>query len=357
MKILFVDYFSTIGGGQKSLLELLTVLKERDFSLGLVLSSDGPIVPEVKKRGVPYTFVNMGKGKLRYAHKSIPAFFRMYNIIKKFDLVHANCFNAAKFAFLPACILKKPLIFHKRIFVRKGSQLGLEHRIFAKFFTKIIAVSDAVRNSLIATGVEEKKITVVKNAIKLRKFKNYTNRKAVGTAGIFRMEKGFEYFIEAAKEISRYFPQSKFHIVGDAYPSDIEYKSKLFSLREKLGLDKSLFFTGMVKDLFSILPKFSVFVLPSIREPFGRVILEAMACSLPVVATDDGGVPEIIEDGKEGILIPPKDPDAIARAVISILKNKSLAREMGNRGRKKVEKYFSMERYIDELEKVYKSVI
>ena len=131
-------------------------------------------------------------------------------------------------------------------------------------------------------------------------------------------------------------------LVGEGEAEHEKYKQELRQIVEKLGLAQDVIFTGFRRDIPELLAAFDVLVLPSLEEAFGRVVIEAMACAKPVVATRGGGLPEIIRDKETGLLVPVKDPQAIAGAVLQLLADKALARQMGLSGRKRAEEMFDI---------------
>jgi len=162
-------------------------------------------------------------------------------------------------------------------------------------------------------------------------------------------QKGFEYLLECVPEIVNTYSDAKILIVGDGGP----LLDGLKALGERLELGKNVIFTGFRSDIKEILSAVDLLVVPSLLEGFPMVTLEAMAMAKPVVATNIDGITEQITDGVDGILVPPKDPSALAKAAIRVLNDKELARSMGLAARKKVEQEFSVEKMISETEKVY----
>jgi glycosyltransferase involved in cell wall biosynthesis len=125
----------------------------------------------------------------------------------------------------------------------------------------------------------------------------------------------------------------------------------------ELGIEGDVIFTGFRRDVERFYSIMDIFVLPSTWEPFGNVLLEAMSFAKPVVATNVGGIPEVVVDEETGFVVPPEDPEALANKIMFLIKNKELCREMGLKGRKKVKEYFTPERLRDEVESVYESLV
>lgn len=179
----------------------------------------------------------------------------------------------------------------------------------------------------------------------------------VGSTGIWRPNKGFPHFIAAGEMIVKWHPMTKFLLGGRAYSQDREYSAALWMRGRVLRAINALEYTGFQKDVGRFMSALDVFVLPSDCEPFGLVLIEAMARGVPVVATNAGGVPEIVKDGVTGYLVPPQNTTALAEAIHNLLCNPVQRMQMGEAARLHVKKIFSKEYMIAEYEKFYKDVV
>jgi len=124
-----------------------------------------------------------------------------------------------------------------------------------------------------------------------------------------------------------------------------------------LGLGDRVIFMGFRLDVAEILPEIDVAVSPSLAEAISNSVIEAMAAGLPVVGTRVGGTPEAVEDGVTGLLVPPRDPEALARCIGLLLEDRNLASRLGRAGRRRIEERFSTERMVRATERVYGSLI
>ena len=147
-------------------------------------------------------------------------------------------------------------------------------------------------------------------------------------------------------------PIIKFLIVGDG-----PLKAELEKLSNGLNIRQNCIFTGFRQDIPDILSAIDMLVMSSLYEGMPMVILEAMAASKPVIASKVGGIPEMVRDGETGILVPPKDVDALAEKIIVLLKNKDKARQMGLAGRRRVEEEFDVNIMVRKTEEVYQELI
>jgi glycosyltransferase involved in cell wall biosynthesis len=161
-------------------------------------------------------------------------------------------------------------------------------------------------------------------------------------------QKGHQYLITAAAEVVERYPNVRFVFVGDGI-----LRAELERLVDNLKLKDKILFLGFRHDVDELLHTFDIFVLPSLYEGLPNVVLEAMACGKPVIATAVDGSPEAITDGVSGILVPPKDSDALSKAILHLLENKKMRVEMGKKSRKKVTDYFSLEKQMQQFQILY----
>ncbi len=174
----------------------------------------------------------------------------------------------------------------------------------------------------------------------------------VGTVSSLTPHKGHEYLIQAASLVLDTLPPVKFLIVGDG-----PLRKRLEEQAKELNIHSSVIFTGKRKDIPEILSLLDVFVLPShTREGLGIAIIEAMAAERPVVATDIGGIPEVVDDGETGVLVPPEDTEALSKAIITLLQDPPRAKTMGEKGRTRIKEMFTTTKMLSEIEHVYQSL-
>ena len=181
----------------------------------------------------------------------------------------------------------------------------------------------------------------------------------IGTVGRITRWKGQDVFLRAAARLAASFPQARFAIVGDCVSSPAErqadeaFKAELLSLAKELGLDQKVFFLGHREDIPAVMNALDVFVLPSRQEPFGLVVLEAMAAGCPIVATNAGGVPEIVRHEGEALLVPADDPDAMAAAIERLLADKALGERLGRAAAERARTEFPLWRFGARFREIY----
>jgi glycosyltransferase involved in cell wall biosynthesis len=215
--------------------------------------------------------------------------------------------------------------------------------------------------------VGEEKITKIYSGIQLDKFHPVKSQEkdriksrwglkkeevVVGIVSKLWEGKGHTVLIEAFKLLKGKIKDAKLVIVGEGYLYD-----ELIRLVETNGLHESVLFTGFLMDVYEIIATFDVAVLPSFFEGMGRVILEAMAMEKPVVASRVGGIPDLIDQGVNGLLVRPGDPRELADALEKVLSDNGLGRKLGRAGRKRIKNQFSADVMVQSIEKLYRELL
>jgi lipopolysaccharide heptosyltransferase II len=230
---------------------------------------------------------------------------------------------------------------------------------------RVIVLSNVIARHMIEDfSVPHERIKLVPRSVDLEKFKYRdpkTKRKDdfnVGIIGRITPLKGHLHFIKAMARISRLVPRLKIWIVGDAPASKEAYKEELQILVRRLGLWHYTEFLGTQRDIPGILEHLDLVVLATTtHEAFGRVVVEAQACGVPVVATKVGGVIDIIEDGKNGLLVPPADSKSMAEAIMRIHKDAQFARELAENAYAKVKEKYNVELMVKNTLDVYREAL
>jgi glycosyltransferase involved in cell wall biosynthesis len=230
---------------------------------------------------------------------------------------------------------------------------------------RIIAVSEKIARQMRGAGIKSKKICVIENGVDLDRFVGNAASNSVreslrikkdvpvvGTVGALTKEKGHMYFLNAASKVNRVFPEAVFLFVGDG-----RERPNLEKATSYLGIQDNVIFAGMRKDVPEILSILDVFVLPSLIEGLPMALLEAQAAKVPVIATRVGAIPNVIEDGVTGVVVRPKDPEAITEAVIQILCDRKIATKMAERGFERVRDKFSADKMADKYLSLYKELL
>lgn len=230
----------------------------------------------------------------------------------------------------------------------------------------VVAVSDHLKQALTDLQFPRDRIFRIHNGVDVERFElpethslraelGYCNgTKLVGMVANLREGKGYEYFIEAAARVAKANPQVRFLAVGEI---DETIRTEMQRLIHQTSLGDRFLFTGFRQDVPAILNDLDIFVLSSVSEGFSLATVEAMAAGKPVIATRSGGPEEIIDHGRDGILIPPADAEALAREICSLLEHPDRARELAEAGHRKATTAFSMQRMIADYERLYERLL
>lgn len=225
---------------------------------------------------------------------------------------------------------------------------------------RFVAVSQAVADGAITTGVNRALITIIRNGLDIERLRESAEcaarpphgRIRVGFLGRLEPIKGCEYYVRAVAKLHDQNPEVDFVVIGDG-----SARPQLERLSEKLGIASRLMFLGYVDNAAAALKALDVAVVPSLSEASGLTAIEASALGVPVVATRVGGLPEVVVDGETGLLVPPRDPDAIASAVSQFLDHPGLAHRLADNGRQRVQELFSAERMVAEYVDMYRGLL
>lgn len=241
-------------------------------------------------------------------------------------------------------------------------------RLLSGYVDALICNSDAVKESCEREGLPIKQVVRVYNGIDLsqaqpnvpvnqmRHALGFHNASpVVGIVGTVQRWKGQREVILAVDKLRELFPDIHCLIAGGVY--DPIYGAEIKELTETLGLERNVHFLGHRKDIVDLMNAMDIIIHASIDpEPFGKVLIEAMALGKPLIATRAGGPLEIVEDHVTGLLVPPGDVDAMAKAVSLLLRNRALAAKMGQAGRQRVEKLFELRKTVQSIEQIYDTV-
>lgn len=221
-----------------------------------------------------------------------------------------------------------------------------------EFSDKVICVSHFDKNELIKRGLSSQKIVVIHNGIsedfQRKELPIKVDGVIIGTCARLSKTKGINYLIEAFSILSKKYKDMSLVIIGDG-----EERKNLENLAKKLKIKDRIYFLGSLPKAREYIWNFHIFVLPSLFEPFGISILEALSSKVPVVATKVGGIVEIIEDGISGILVPPKDTLSLSYAIERLLLDEDLRKNIAEEGYKKFLENFTARKMVDETVKVY----
>jgi glycosyltransferase involved in cell wall biosynthesis len=239
-----------------------------------------------------------------------------------------------------------------------------------------VANASAVQRWLIDQGHPAEKITVIRNGVDVSRFEALPNEgrlhRELGLEGsvpivavVARLSpvKGIEDFVRAASAVAARFKAARFVLFGDRMPPgehrrepELLYAERMHRLACELGIGDRVFFAGCRADVAELLPELTVSVLPSHTEGLPNAVLESMAVGVPVVATSVGGVPEVITHESTGLLVPQRDPGALASAISRVLQDRALAVSLAAEAKRAAKERFSVSRMVRETEELYARV-
>lgn len=363
-------YNSLFGGGELHTLQLVENLSKKGFNFYLV-SSCKVLLSEFKKRNFPIQKIWVGKepvsikGIIFFTLISPYLFWRLFLILFKYKIKYKTnilyCLTLTEklLATLPAKFLGYSIFWIEHLRIERwltSNPFRPFYVLLSKLVTTIV-VSAALKKQLIELGLDKNKVKVIYNGVDINKFRIKSsksrvknNKFIVGTVCRLCTEKGVDYLIKSFKKVLDQGFNVELHIVGVG-----PEKENLKKLAENFEINDKIKFLGFQKDLPKILSTFDVFALtPTRRESFGIAVAEAQASGIPAVVTNISGLPEVVKNDVTGFVVPARDIDAITLAIVKLLKNPNLRIKMGKEGRKRVEKYFSLKRMIDDFKKVFK---
>ncbi len=304
----------------------------------------------------------------RWRRKLWPEARRIRDVIARVrpHLVHLNAeLVVNRPGVLAAYLEGVPALCH----VRGWETWDVWDRLLARTVRAFICNSRAVAQPLIRMGVPEEKIFVVYNGVDVEEIPTVPDpalypalgldprHPIVGMVGRLVDWKGHPVFLRALARVAREFPTVQAVIIGAVEITDPGYLDTLKRLARELGLGDRVHFLGHRDDVLRLYALMDVLVHASVRdEPFGRVIIEGMAAARPVVATRGGGTVEIVEDGVTGFLVPQGDPEAMAEAILTLLRDPERARRMGERGREVVATRFRADEGVRRIMAIYDTV-
>ena len=344
----------TFGGTERYIFNLLRHINKEKFNITVgCFRQEGHFTPPSDIESVVFPL----RG-LRWFLTDLPILVRLICFLKQrnFDLIYATHFQTNVYLSLASIFCRKPalVIGYRGINRMQGSFGKIITRICTGLAAIVLVNSDAARRTLSdQVAAPRTKIRVVHNGIEYKSSdgekKNpldLSKVKTIGTIGRMHRLKGHRVLLEAYRRLESIFPDTRLIFVGDG-----EERMALEQRARELGVSSKVLFTGFQADIESVLREIDIFVLPSITESFPNALLEAMAHGIPSIATRVGGTMEIVEDGKDGLLVDPGDAEQLSSAISAVLKDSSLSMRLASAGRKKAA-FFSMDRMIRETESV-----
>ncbi len=367
--VLLITHESRIGGGEINLLALASGLDRKKYHPVIVTGGPGPLADMAKKKGLDLEYVSLKRmtrplttGLLNAITNAI----KLHRLARKYNAVilHSNTTRASASAAIAGVFGRRRIVFDERNLLEKG---------MVDIDARIMFLADAVICHARAVAQRfgtSKKVKIIPNGVDFHRFKpskpdrNLKNRLKIddaaavaGIVGRITPGKGQDDFIKAAETVSRAMPSARFIIVGTAVSgTEQAFYRQLKDDVNAAGLRDAVRFTGFTDDVVAYYNIMDVVVLPSVIDSFGTVCIEAAACEKPVIAYDHGGVPEVVEHSRTGMIVPPGDVKTMADELLRLMNDPLRIRKMGKLARQKVINRYSIDSIVKQVTAVYDEV-
>lgn len=371
-RILYLIENEEMGGLEADILNLIAHLDRTQFEPIVVCSQEGRFTEQLQELGVETLLFPIQKHKRvmdLFDSVSLSVLMRLAKAVRKRNiaLLHSYEFRSRNYANLLALLTGIPLICGCSMPNWGEKMHGVQLRIINALAKEIVTVSHTIREGLLARCIiDPSKIKVIHPGVDLTRFSlNYNpsvraefkippESPLVGIVARFDPAKDLSGFIRAAALVAKELPESRFMIIGGQMTRfDTDYPRVLQTLKEVPNPEKFIL-TGPRDDVPSMLAGIDILVSSSIRESFGVALLEAMASGKPVVATQSGGPEEIVVHGETGLLVPANEPNALAQAILALLRDNERRRAMGIAGRRRVQELFDEKVQVQKFESLYR---
>ncbi len=386
-RVLLFDHTAQLGGGEIALLDLIRFFDRSRVTPIVVLGSDGPLASRL--RGLADVHImelapdvlhtrkdNLGSAsvvQLKAALQICAYVLRLVDFIEaqNIDLIHTNSLKADIIGGIAGKLTRAPVIWHIRDRITDDylprRTVTIMRKLCRMIPDFIIGNSAATIETLqlmgtrpsmpVASGVDIS--AYEQEGASLADHASTPDREMkIGLVGRICPWKGQHIFLQAAAEVHKWFPQTRFQIIGAALFQEQQYEQEMRDLARTLGLEHAVEFTGFRNDVPDLMRKLDILVHASTTgEPFGQVIVQGMAAGKPIVATNGGGVPEIVIHGITGFLVPMADAPAMSASICALLDSPEMAAAMGKAGRIRVLEDFTIERSARKVEAAYAEVL
>lgn len=344
-----------VGGLERVVINLIDRLdRARYRNVLFCLGDGGSLLPEVSAMGVAAYPLNKREGV------DYPLFLRLARLFRRERIDIAHCHNSGPLVYgaVAARLTRSSGVVYTAHGRYSSSRLGKLMFRRGGLVDRVVCVSeDARRVAIEKGGVAPSRVVTLINGVDVDRFGEAktgeatdlpAGKPAVGIVARLTPVKDHRNLFRAFAAVLETYPSARLYVVGDG-----EIRAELEDDVADLGIGGGVTFLGNRHDVPALLRRFDVFVLSSYSEGLSITLLEAMAAGRPIVATDVGGNPEVVEDGKTGLVVPVRDPGALARAIVWMIEHPDRAREMGERGRERVRAEFGVEAMVRGYDRIY----
>jgi glycosyltransferase involved in cell wall biosynthesis len=369
--VLLLCEFPTLNGGEQSMLSVLPGLLSAGYTIRCAAPPEGPLAAALAEKQVEFvpwtlhdsTGVRFGQDELRQRLKALLVEHRP-------DLLHANSLAMGRLSGPVAAELGIPSLAHLRDIIR----LSAANIADLNQHTRLLAVSDATRAHHVAQGLSTEKTFVLHNGVDLQRFHPQqptgslhvelalpADRLLIGSIGQLVLRKGQDVLAQAAVTLAQRWPQAHYVFVGSRYsekPEAYEYEANLHATFAQAGIADRAHFLGVRDDVEKLLPELTLLVHAARQEPLGRVLLEAAATGMAIVATAVGGTREIFPaESAAACLVPPDEPVALAAAIDELLADPAKRAHLQQAARRRAEQFFDVAKAAANLARHYREVL
>jgi glycosyltransferase involved in cell wall biosynthesis len=365
MKILHIISSGGMYGAEAVILNMSRTLNESSHSsvLGVFSNSANPNLQlhgTATAQGIESHLISC-TGQI---DRTVPSSIRELADRTNADVVHAHGYKADIYCYFALRGSRVPLVSTCHTWYDNDltvSLYGAADRFILRNYAAIVAVSEDVKQRLLKAGVRKEKIHIVRNGIDLRPFdnaapslRNLSSQDApiVGLIGRLATEKGVDIFLRAAARVLAELPATKFVVIGEG-PD----REQLEILIDELQVRNNVFMLGRRDDMPGVYASLDIMVSASRHEGLPMAILEGMASSRPVVATAVGAVPEVVVDGRTGVLVPSENVEALAAKIVALLNNRTQRENLGAAAKRLIEEEFSAERMTTDYLHIYEQAV
>lgn len=368
-RVLFVITTSDVGGTERYLANLVAGLDRQRFEpLVCSLCPTGAEGQRIAATGVQVISLEMAaRARPIELVRGVQRLTRLIDR-QEIDLVQALLYRANMMSALSGRLARRSvrvIAGQRSLSAMTGRRAALGVRWTRRLVDHTVAVSAAVRGAMIdGEGVDPQRVTVIGNAVDHRRFRPRDRTAAqqalelapsgllVGAVGRLSDAKGFDHLLAACARARAEGCDLELVLAGDG-----PLRQDLTARASQLDISDRVHFLGRRNGLERIYPAFDLFVLSSLQEGSPNVVLEALASGVAVVATRVGGVPELLEDGRSGLLVPPADPDSLAEALVRLARNGELRQRLADAGRQHVERHLTLGRMVAQHEQLYERLL
>lgn len=362
MNIGYIENVSEIGGAERMFEILFHGLRKTEFTPYLSCPGPGAFVETIRARQIAVEYRQLWQPGIVDPISTFRAWREWSQFIgnNNLQLLHTSNLHGGRSAIVAAAMRHIPVVCHMHF--------PLEDNYCRWIFKRLPKPAGFVfcsrelqedTGNILRKYYPAAKQWVVHNGVKIEEFVPTTASNPTPRIGIIanlQKRKGHEDFLNMAAMLTQQGKKAVYDIIG----GDVFQEPRQEYLRnytKELGLTDRVIFHGQVSDVKALLAQLDIVICASHQEAFPVSILEAMACAKPVVSSNVNGIPEAIEDGKTGFLVPPHAPDALANAAAKLLDSPELRNEMGKNGRQRVEQYFSCDAYTAGITRIYRELL